>query len=63
MTSFSDRFNEWLIEQGKEPVSDELASVINSAAKDTLEDMKMNKEVIIKALQFFMAELTGQTKK
>ena len=58
--SFSKRFNEWLISQGKEPVDEELAKALDAAARDTLEDMKKEKEQVIQAAQFFMAELTGQ---
>lgn len=63
MPSFSERFNEWLRSQGKEPVSEELAEILDTAARETLEDLRESRDQIVKAGQFFMAELTGQLPK
>lgn len=61
MSTFSERFNEWMAEQGKEPVSPDLTGILDKAAKAALDDLREYEEQLVKAGQFFMAELTGQT--
>lgn len=58
--SFSERLNEWLKEQGKEPISPEIADILDRAAKDTLNDLEEYREEIV-AVGQFLTELTGQT--
>ena len=61
--SFSERFNEWLIAKGKEPVDPEMAKILDLAARDTLEDLREHKEEIVAATQFFAAGLVEAIKK
>ena len=52
---FGEKFNEWLIEQGKEPVSEELAELMSDAMKQTIADMRRDMPKIVKQTQAFMA--------
>ena len=49
--SFSQRFNQWLVERGKEPTSDELARIVGEAAKATAIFIRHHESEIIAEAQ------------
>lgn len=52
---FGETFNEWLIKQGKEPVSEELAKLLSASMKKTIADLRRDSGIIVKQTQEFMA--------
>lgn len=60
MSTFGNRFNQWLIERGKEPVDQEMVELLNRAADTTANYIEENRAAFGDSLRFFMAELLQQ---
>lgn len=63
MSTFGERFNAWLIEQGKEPVSPEFVEALDAAAAETAQEIEGNRGPIVREIQEFMAGLTEAIKR
>lgn len=59
MSTFGDRFNQWLVAQGKEPVSEAMVVSMNEAAKQVAAEMRANQGLIKTEMQRLGADLAN----
>lgn len=59
MSTFAERFNAWLVEHGKEPLSEELQALIDEAARETAADLRAHKAEIVEGIRQLGADLAA----
>lgn len=62
MTTFGERFSDWLIKQGKAPLSDEMIEALNDAAEATVAFLRQHQDDLIAEMQAMAADfVAGKT--
>ena len=59
MSGFGDRFNQWLVDRGEEPVPDEVAQALNEAGRAIADWLRENQADIATQIHSAMVALSG----
>jgi len=59
MSTFGQRFNQWLVEQGKMPIDDEMVEALNEAAVATAAFMQQHKDEFVAEMQSLCADFVA----
>lgn len=59
MSAFTERLNEWLIEQDKEPVEGEMVGALNEVAAATADWLLEHEDEIVREVQRLMADMVA----